>query len=225
MEFRHGSLEEIVSACREQTLRYLRHEPSIDGFCFELLRRALCNRDDRAWQAVLSQYSPSVLAWVRHHPAAASVSEDDQYWVNRTFERLWSAIGADRFGHFEGLPSLLRYLKLCAFSVLQDAVRSNSANRQSYLDDDVADTVAAPDVERATVGRLTASELWRTVDGVLQDETERAVAHLSFVLDFQPREIYERHRDHFASVADVYRVKRNILDRLRRNPDVRAYLA
>lgn len=225
MELRHTALADLVSACREQTARYLRREPSQDAYCFEIMRRALAERDDLAWQAVVGQYGASVLAWVRHHPASTAVQEDDQFWVNRTFERLWSAVGSDRFGSFEGLPAILRYLKLCAHSVLQDAARARAAGRLAPLDDDAADSVPAPDLEATSLGNLSASELWREIERELHDDAERKVAHLSFVLDYQPREIFERHPELFASVAEVYRVKRNLLDRLRRSPAIRAHLA
>jgi hypothetical protein len=55
----------------------------------------------------------------------------------------------------------------------------------------------------------------------VQNEAERLVAHESFALDLKPGEIFERYPLHFADTADVYRVKRNLLDRLRRNPRIR----
>lgn len=225
MELRHTALADLVSACREQTARYLRREPSLDAYCFEIMRRALADRDDLAWQAVVGQYGASVLAWVRHHPVSSVVREDDHFWVNRTFERFWSAVGSDRFGAFEGLPALLRYLKLCAHSVLQDAARAQAVARSAPLDDEAADLVPAADVETTSLGNLVAGELWRAIERELHDTSERVVAHLSFVLEYPPREIFERHRELFASVAEVYRVKRNVLDRLRRSPAVRRYLA
>ena len=59
----------------------------------------------------------------------------------------------------------------------------------------------------------------------VQDEAERRVAYLCFVLDLKPREVQERHPELYATVDDVYRIKRNLLDRLRRNPAIRAFLA
>lgn len=224
MELRHTALADLVSACREQTARYLRREPSQDVYCYEILRRALAERDDDAWQAVVGQYGASVLAWVRHHPVSAAVREDDYFWVNRTFERLWSAVGSDRFGSFESLPAILRYLKLCAHSVLQDAARAQAATRFAPLDDDAADLLHAPDLETTSLGTLAAGELWNEIEHELHNDAERTVAHLSFVLDYQPREIHERNRAVFASVADVYRIKRNLLDRLRRSAAIRSYL-
>jgi hypothetical protein len=50
------------------------------------------------------------------------------------------------------------------------------------------------------------------------------VAFLSFARDLKPAEIASRHTALFASVADVYRIKRNIIERLRRNPEIQGFL-
>ena len=50
------------------------------------------------------------------------------------------------------------------------------------------------------------------------------VAYLSFARDLKPSEIFGRHPRLYESVADVYRIKRNVIERLRRSPEVRAFL-
>jgi hypothetical protein len=58
----------------------------------------------------------------------------------------------------------------------------------------------------------------------LPDEAARLVVYLSLVRDLKPRAIQACHPGRFASVADVYRVKRNALDCLRRSAAVRETL-
>ncbi|CAA9541297.1 MAG: hypothetical protein AVDCRST_MAG88-32, partial [uncultured Thermomicrobiales bacterium] len=48
---------------------------------------------------------------------------------------------------------------------------------------------------------------------------------LCLALELKPSEVHARYPDRFASVADVYRIKRNLLDRLRRSPEIRRFLA
>ena len=60
---------------------------------------------------------------------------------------------------------------------------------------------------------------------LLQDAAEEVVAYLSFTRELKPSEIFGRHPRLYASVADVYRIKRNLIERLRRSPQVRAFLA
>ena len=227
MELRRMSLAEVARLCREETAKFLHRLPSRDEFCYELLRRAVGERDQAAWDAVFAQYRGVVLAWVRQHPAGSAVREDDEYWVNRSFERFWSAVGPERFVLFPNLAALLRYLKLCAHSVLLDAVRALGPQPPVPLTEQVVaggSVGGVVDVEELAAGEAAVQELRRAIDAELHDEAERLVAHLCLVLDLKPREVYERHPDRFADVADVYRVKRNLLERLRRSPAIRRFL-
>ena len=217
-------LAELTGACQRETGKFMRRESACDAYCFELFRRAIRGHDQAAWDAVFAQYHVMVYSWIRQHPAAAVSREDSEYWVNRTFERFWSAVGPERFESFPGLPAILRYLKLCAHSVLLDEVRAQGRARLEPLGEAGDEPGAALDIEGAAVGQLAGQELWEVVNGELQDESERLVAYLCFVLDLKPREVYERHPDRYASVADVYRVKRNLLDKLRRSPKIREFL-
>ncbi len=222
---RQVPLAELAGRCREETEKFLRREPSRDGYCHEIFRRAICDREEAAWDAIFAQYRGMVLAWVRRHPVSATVREDDAYWVNRTFERFWTAVTPDRFGAFPSMAALLRYLKLCGHSVLLDEVRARGAARTDALDDRVAESIATPDVADTAIGYLAGSDLWDAIAAEMQDEAERRAAYLCFVLDLKPREVQERHPELYATVDDVYRIKRNLLDRLRRNPHIRAFLA
>ncbi|HEX5504105.1 MAG TPA: hypothetical protein VFW96_15875 [Thermomicrobiales bacterium] len=226
MELRLIPLAELAAACREETGKFLRREPARDDFCLELLWRAVSG-DPAAWELVVRQYRGMVLAWVRQHPAAASAragGEDDDFWVNRTFERFWLAMRPERFGLFPGLGAILRYLKTCAHSVLLDEVRARAGARLESREEPALERDEGPDPSAIAIGELAGAELWRAIAAELQDEQERAVAYLCFALDLKPREVYERRPGDFADVADVYRVKRNIINRLQRSPAIRRFL-
>jgi hypothetical protein len=219
------SVADLAHRCREETLRFLRGEDREDAYCFELFGRAIAQRETDAWEAIMAQYRGIVLAYVGQHSAAALVREPDDFWVNRAFQRFWMAVGvADRFAQFRDLPGLLKYLKMCVHSVLLDEVRARRASTVSSLEE-LPDTHAGPsNAEETVVGDLAGQQLWRTITHELQSEAERMVAFLSFGRDLKPSEIFNRHPTLYESVADVYRVKRNVLERLRRSPDVRAFL-
>jgi hypothetical protein len=224
MTLRELQLSELARRCREETLRFLRGEPRDDAFCFEAFERAVVQGDDGAWEAVIAQYRGIVLSYVGQHTVAAMLHESDDYWVNRAFQRFWSAVGPDRFAQFPDLPALLKYLKLCVHSVLLDEARARRAGTTTSLDE-VPDTTPAPtNAEHSVVGKLSGEQLWETVLGELQDEAERVVAYLSFARDLKPAEIFSRHPTLYGSVPDVYRIKRNVVERLRRSSEVRAFL-
>lgn len=217
-------LLELAHRCREETNRFLRGEDRDDTFCFQIFERAVVQRDSDAWEAIVVQYRGIVLAYVAQHTAAAMLSESDDYWVNRAFQRFWSAIGPGRFGQFPDLPALLRYLKLCVHSVILDELRARRAGSLTSLDE-VPDTLPSnSDAEGSVLGKLAGEHLWTAIQRELQDEAEERVIFLSFARDMKPAEIVARHPELFPSVSDVYRIKRNVIERLRRSAEIRGFL-
>ncbi len=215
---------ELARRCREETLRFLKGESRDDAFCFEIFERAVVHREDDAWEAVVAQYRGIVLAYVGQHTATAMLHESDDYWVNRAFQRFWSAVGPNRFDKFPDLPALLKYLKLCVHSVLLDEVRSRRASSLSSLDELPETIPNKADSEHSVIGKLAGEQLWQAIARELNDEAEQKVVYLSFARDMKPSDIVERYPHLFASVADVYRIKRNVIERLRRSAEIRAFL-
>jgi hypothetical protein len=225
MDVNQLTVADLARRCREETMRFLRGDPRDDAFCFELFERAVAQREADAWEAIMGQYRGIVLAYVGQHSASALIREADDFWVNRAFQRFWMAVGPNRFGQFRDLPGLLKYLKLCVHSVLLDELRARRAGSVSSLTD-VPETAPDPtNAEDKLIGELAGQQLWGAIGQELQDEPERVVAFLSFARDLKPAEIFRRHPGLYESVADVYRVKRNVIERLRRSPRVRAFLA
>jgi len=224
MTVRDLSVSELARRCREETLRFLRGENRDDAFCFEIFQRAVVHRDDDAWEAIVAQYRGIVLAYVGQHSAAAVLHEPDDYWVNRAFQRFWSAVGADRFSQFPDLPALLKYLKLCVHSVLLDEVRARKAATLTPLDELPESVPSQSNDEHNLIGKLAGEQLWAAIARELQDEAEERVIYLSFTRDMKPADIVERYPRLFANVSDVYRIKRNVLERLRRSAAIRAFL-
>jgi hypothetical protein len=107
--------------------------------------------------------------------------------------------------------------------VLLDEVRARRVDRLQPLSEDVVAT-GVGNAERTVLERATSEALWTAIEAEARDEAERLVAYLSFALELKPQEIHARHPDRFASVAQVYTIKRNLLDRLRRNAAIRQFL-
>jgi hypothetical protein len=220
-ETRRLTLDELAEACQVEASRFRAGETKGDGFCHELVRRAVCERDDAAWAILMAQYRGLVLSWVQQHPASRALAEDGDYWVTAAFERFWMAVGPERFAAFGSFGAIAQYLKMCVHSVLLDEVRAGRS-RPTALDETVEEADSGVDVEGQLVRRVSGQEVWAAIARALPDAASRAAIYLSFALDLRPREIYARYPQHYASVADVYRSKRNALDRLRRDPELRA---
>ena len=216
------AVEDLVAACRAETAKRQRGESFSDAYGFELFRRAVAERDAAAWEGVLTQYRGLVTSWVLRHPAYAPGRFDAQDVVIRAFGRLWMAVGPERLSRFPGLGALLQYLKLCAHSVLLDEAAAYPARQDEATA--VEDTVEQHDIEALALDRLSGRQLWNAIMALLHDEDERLIVHLSFAIGLPPGGICERQPSRFASVADVYRIKRNVIDRLRRSDEIRAFL-
>jgi hypothetical protein len=82
-----------------------------------------------------------------------------------------------------------------------------------------------PKIEKSVTDQLEKKRLWQMVIDQLKNEKELIVIRCSFLYDLKPSEIYAANIDQFESPEEVYKVKRNLLNRLRRNPMLRQFLS
>lgn len=212
----------LTHRCSQETESFFKRRPYDPTYCYELFRRALLERNQRAYDCLYTQYQSLVAGWVERHPSFPGAGEEVQYFVNRAFEKMWHALTAEKFGHFADLKALLSYLKLCTHSAIIDHAR---ARQHALLDEEpgdavLADYAASGDVEGETIERSQQQEFWRQINLRLADEREQAVVFGSFVLAMKPAELQLRYPHLFGDVREVYRIKQNVLDRLRRDPEL-----
>jgi len=220
------TLAGLAHRCVRETELFFQRQSHDPRYCFELFRRAIVERDERAWELVYAQYRSLVAGWVERHAAYPASGEEVQYFVNRAFEKMWVALPADRFSRFPDLKSLLRYLQMCVHSAVTDQARSGERGAM-LVDVDVGSIergVESPGVEDQVVDRLHGQALWERIDERLRDEKERRVVRDSFVRALKPAEIYAEAPDTFAGVTEVYRIKENVLARLRRDDQLKKLL-
>lgn len=211
--------------CAIESERFYRGQAHDTRFAYELFRRALVGRCERAWEIIFNHYHTLVESWVRRSGAFASSGESSEFFVISAFTRFWQAVNPERFSSFTSLAALLHYLQLCASCVVIDSVRAQSW--AEMLPEESANPARGPQAspDEEAMERVNRVEFWRYINSLLNDEAERVVVYSSFVLDMKPGDIFERRSDLFASIHDVYNVKRNILGRLSRNPDLRLMFA
>jgi DNA-directed RNA polymerase specialized sigma24 family protein len=218
-------LEVLSAQARAQEANFMHGDTGSGAAGLELFRRAIAEDNEDAWAAVISVYRGLLVAQAQRQTLRRLVDEDDGFCADRAFQRFWRATRAGRMRGFPDLASILKYLKLCLASVLLDEARVR--RRQAYvsIDEMPPDAPATDDPSAAIVGRAAGRELWQAVEQELRDDSERLVARLSFVAGLSPREIRARHPDRFLEVDVVYRLKRNVIDRLRRSPHIQQLLA
>jgi hypothetical protein len=214
----------LVRHCVIESERFYRGQAHDTRFSYELFRRALVESNEIAWEHIYTHYSPLVESWVRRSGAFASSGESSEFFVGLAFTRFWRAI-AVRFDQFPTLASLLHYLQLCAGSVVIDSVRAQSW--AEMLPEEAIPFGHTPHTspDEEAMERVSREEFWSYINAQLNGEAERVVVFSSYVLGLKPGDIYQDRQDLFASVNDVYNVKRNVLGRLSRNQELRQMLA
>jgi len=218
-------VDELLAACKHEASAFARGDRSSDRFALELLRRAVADRDPDAWEALVDQFGGIVRASIRRYRDFPASGSDETFLVYRTFERFWMAIGAERLSQIPSVGALVAYLKTCAHSVVMDEVRERADSRRMSLELAPPLAFEVPDATTRVVDRLTAGELWDAIEAEVNDRAEHAVAYQSLIRGAKPGEIYATHPELFDDVADVYRIKRNLLERLRRSPRIRRFLS
>lgn len=221
------TLAGIAHRCSQETERFFRRLEHDPRYCFELFRRAVTERSQAAYELLYRQYQALVFSWIERHPSMAGLDEETQYFVNRTFEKMWRALTPAKFERFPDLKSLLSYLKLCAHSVVVDYAR---AGQPKVVDEELAElqlanTAADTDLEADTVAQMEQQEFWRLISERLNDDKERIVLYGAFVLALKPRDLLSRYPGTFVDVTEIYRTKQNLLERLRRDKELHQLLA
>jgi len=220
-------LTELARRCAEETERFRARLKDDSRFCFELFRRAISERDQYAWDMICKQYRPLMTDWwVKPHRGFRAVGEDLDQIINRTYEKFWSALTPEKFNRFSDLKPLLNYLKMCVDSVIVDQSRKVDPPSQYPVDDESPiwgrDPNPAPEEQMLDDEKRRA--FWGWVNAHLHDEKERLMVYGSFELDLKPQEIFDKFQNLFRDVDEVYTIKQNVINRLRRDPDFRKFL-
>jgi DNA-directed RNA polymerase specialized sigma24 family protein len=220
-------LNDLRQHCAEQSARFFQRQDHDSRFCFELFRRAINNHAEDAWEYLYQQYKPLVAGWVENNATFHVLDEEKEFFVNRAFEKMWGSISPEKFARFSDLAAVLRYLKMCVASVIIDHARAQ-ARPQVENSLDALDGEAqrdSPGLEQLVLDRVGSQEFWHRIRALISNKTEYRVLYGSFVLGLKPREVLENYPEEFKDVREIYRVKENLLARLRRSQELVAHLA
>jgi hypothetical protein len=194
--------------------RYSRGDLCDDQYCLEVFRRATIEHDHRAWELLQQRFQEVVRSWLRRHPRreiALRFDNEDNY-IAQAFERFWQATAHNRELEFNSLAGALSYLRASLNGAIMDTLRMYSRPKE------------APLMEPGYPGEPVAEEhddeggdLWEALQPVLPGLREQRLAYLLFHCGLKPREIVQRCNGEFADVREIYRLRRNIIERLSRN--------
>lgn len=206
--------------CAQESDRFFHRQENDPRFCYEIFRRAFLNKDEKAWDCIYRQYQSLVASWVEHHSFFQALGEDREYFVNWAFEKMWAVLTPEKFASFPDLKSILRYLQMCVHSVLTDSMRVHQQAGLYEVDlegrEDQED-LHQDTPEEQVIRRTAAENLLALLYGKCSNVKERRIVYGSFVLGLKPGDIFEMYVGEFQNMQEVYRVKENLLARLKRD--------
>jgi len=206
--------EMSVAALAEYCTREIRHyrngEPNDGQYGLELLRRAILQCDQHAWACWQQCFSEIVHNWLRHHPHREAIYRLDceENYVAQAFERFWLATAHNQRLAFHSLAAALQYLHTSLNGTIVDALRAYSRSKVVPLPE--PGTPGEPLVEDS----IDSGELWELLHEMFPDEREQRLIYLFFYCGLKPREIVRYCPQEFSDVCEVYRLRRNIMQRL-----------
>ncbi len=209
------SLATLVECSVREMAKYRRKEPCDDKYCLEIFRRAVVLHDNNAWIALQRQFGENVRLWLggHSHRELALRYESEQTYIDDAFRRFWQAV-SDQSLLFTTIASALSYLRLCLHCAIMDTLRSFArANIEPIPEHGHPDE---PQVE----DRYYEDELWETIKSILPGKKEQRVAYLHFHCNLKPREIIRYCPGEFRNEEEIYRLKRNIMERIQRNATI-----
>jgi DNA-directed RNA polymerase specialized sigma24 family protein len=204
----------LVEQCQREVQAYRRGEPSAEAYGLELLRRALVQGDQDAWAGVQQCLGELVIGWLRRHPGRETACrwESEENYVALAFERFWQATAQQRVV-FKNFAGALVYLRASLHGAILDTLRAYSRSKQVPMP--LPGEPGEPYVEDQT----DSSEVWEVLQTMLQNGRERRLAYLLYHCGLKPREIVHFCPQEWSDIQEIYCLRPNIIERVRRNLD------
>ncbi len=206
----------LVEDAAREIQKYRHREPSNDQYSLELFNRALQQKDSLAWEAVQQCFTQMMYQWLycHHLCEVACRFESEENYIAQGFARFWQATADNQHITFPTLGAALKYLRVSLHAVIIDTLRTYARSSVVALPaDDEPGTLSCED-------EYETDELWQIIHHFLPDERQYRVAYLLYHCGLKPREIVQFCGQEFDDVQEIYRLRRNIIDRLRRNADL-----
>ena len=209
------SLSELADRCESEMNNYSRGEAHDDQYCLEIFHRAMLQGDSSAWELLHQHFKSTMLRWLRSHPNrdTARRLESEENYIVQAFERFWSSTVHHQHLEFSTLAAALRYLHASLNGAILDTLRTYSRAKEDPLPE--PGFPGEPMAQDSDDGR----DLWQILQRMLSGKQEQRLAYLLFHCGLKPREIVHHFPQEFRDVKQIYRLHRQIIERLQRNRD------
>ena len=153
--------------------------------------------------------------WLHRHPKRdiACRLESEENYIAQTFERFWQATALASHVEFTTLAAALQYLRASLNGVILDTLRTYARPGEVMLSE------IGEEGELQAENTTDSSNVWEALQTMLSDEREKRLAYLLFHCGLKPREIIRFCPQEWSDVHEIYRLRRNIMERLLHNAD------
>ena len=208
------SVSTIVALCQQEIQAYRRGEPSNETYGLELLHRAIVLGDHNAWAGLQQCLSALVRTWLRTYPHREEACrwESEETYVALAFERFWQATAQQQLA-FKSLAGALVYLRASLHGAILDTLRVYTRPKEVPLPEP-----GEPD-EPYGEDQSNSSEVWEFLQTILPSAHEQRLAYLLYHCGLKPREIVRFCPQEWSDVQEIYRLRRNIVERVLRHAD------
>jgi hypothetical protein len=208
------SVSELVEQCQQEIQAYRRGEPSNEAYGLELLHQAIMQGNQAAWAGLQQCLGELVRGWLRCHSSreAACRWESEENYVALAFERFWQTTVQQRVA-FKSFAGALAYLRASLHGAILDTLRAYSRPKEVSLPE------AGESGEPYGEDPAGSSEVWEVLQTMLPNGREQRLAYLLYHCGLKPREIVHFCPQEWSDIQEIYRLRRNIMERLLRNAD------
>ena len=208
------SVPALVEQCQRDIQAYRRGEATDQEYGLELLHRATIEGHQEAWAGLQQCLDEIVRGWLYAHPCreVALRWESEESYVALTVERFWHATAQQQI-LFRTFVGALTYLRASLHGAILDTLRTYMRPKEIPLPEPGA--AGEPFWEDCP----DSAELWKVLQRMLPGAREQRLAYLLYHCNLKPREIVRFCQEEWPEVQEVYRLRRNILERLLRHGD------
>ncbi len=180
----------------------------------ELLRLAVCDRNEDAWEAIYQIYKVQTYVWAMR--INNGYTDGTEALALRGFTRFWKTMTPERLQGFTNIRAIMGYIHQCIRSeAIDDArkpepfTRCIDPRKDAGVYDGYLDEV---DEERA--------QFWQIIAKHTESESEWLAVRLYFLEGCKHKEMSRRYPEHFAKPYDAFNEIRRVTQRLSRREDV-----
>lgn len=184
---------------------------------YQTFHRAIFERNSDAWGEIAERFRPLMIAWAHRYRASVPITDFNEDLADQALARAWAALTPEQFETFPSVAALMAYLRMCVRSTIIDCARVQ--RNQERLRQIEGGACCHPGEE--AISRIAYAELWKLLDALVDSPQEQIVLREAIINGVPPRQILAQHPGAFPDISAVYAAKRNLLDRLRRNPELR----